>query len=216
MPAGLEIQIPGEAPQKISLIQHQFGFVAIEHIIGEITAAVDCVGKIMKGMTRNPCLPGIPQVGIHDQFNFGTQPGQPVPARFGSGRVVASIGVNRAELEMTITSLSEADQEFRSLFALGDRSEVLENLNETDMGDIDMKYLKKQINHTIDTVGEIRDYLSEARDLYMATPMGWPVEGWLSSKYGYRKHPVKKYRKLHSGLDVATRWSTTGRSSPIQ
>jgi len=110
-----------------------------------------------------------------------------------------------AELEMTITSLSEANKEFRSLFELGDRSEVLENLNETDMGDIDMTYLKKQINRTIDTVGEIRDYLSEARDLYMATPMGWPVEGWLSSKYGYREHPVKKYRKFHSGLDIATR-----------
>ena len=110
-----------------------------------------------------------------------------------------------AELEMTITSLSEANREFRSLFDLGDRSEVLENLNETDMGDIDMTYLKKQINHTIDTVGEIRDYLSEARDLYMATPMGWPVEGWLSSKFGYRVHPVKKHRMFHSGLDIATR-----------
>jgi len=110
-----------------------------------------------------------------------------------------------AELEMTITSLSAANKEFRSLFELGDRGEVLENLNETDMGDIDMTYLKKQINQTIDTVGEIRDYLSEARDLYMATPMGWPVEGWLSSKFGYRVHPIKKSRKLHSGLDIATR-----------
>jgi len=110
-----------------------------------------------------------------------------------------------AELEMTITSLSAANREFRSLFELGDRGEVLENLTETDMGDIDMTYLKKQINQTIDTVGEIRDYLSEARDLYMATPMGWPVEGWLSSKYGYRMHPIKKTRKLHSGLDIATR-----------
>ena len=109
------------------------------------------------------------------------------------------------ELESTISSLTAADREFRSLFDLGDRSGVLENLNETDMGDIDMRYLKKQINQTIDTVGEIRDYLSEARDLYMATPMGWPVEGWLSSRYGYRKHPIKKSRKFHSGLDVATR-----------
>ena len=110
-----------------------------------------------------------------------------------------------AELEVTITSLASADREFRTLFDLGDRSGVLENLNETDMGDIDMTYLKKQINHTIDTVGEIRDYLSEARDLYMATPMGWPVEGWMSSRYGYRTHPIKGTRMFHSGLDIATR-----------
>lgn len=118
-----------------------------------------------------------------------------------------------AELESTVSSLAAADREFRNLFSLETKSEVLENLNETDMGDIDMEYLKKQINHSIDTVGEIRDYLSEERDLYMATPMGWPVEGWLSSKYGNRFHPIKKTMKFHAGIDIATRPSKTVRAT---
>jgi murein DD-endopeptidase MepM/ murein hydrolase activator NlpD len=52
-------------------------------------------------------------------------------------------------------------------------------------------------------VGEIKDYLSEQRDLYMATPKGWPTVGWLSSSYGYRTHPIKGTRDFHTGVDIS-------------
>lgn len=110
-----------------------------------------------------------------------------------------------AELRSTISSLQMAEREFKELFALETKEAVLENMDDSDIGAIDMEFLRKKINSTIDEVGEIRDYLSEARDLYMATPMGWPVKGWLSSKYGYRIHPTKKVRDFHTGLDVSAR-----------
>lgn len=114
-----------------------------------------------------------------------------------------------AELESTIASLDMAEKQFNGLFALESKEEVLENMEDSDVGSIDMEFLRKRINETIDNVGEIRDYLSEARDLYMATPMGWPVQGWLSSKYGYRIHPVKKVRDFHTGLDISARPGTS-------
>jgi murein DD-endopeptidase MepM/ murein hydrolase activator NlpD len=33
--------------------------------------------------------------------------------------------------------------------------------------------------------------------------MIWPVNGRLSSRFGYRIHPISKVRKLHTGIDIA-------------
>jgi murein DD-endopeptidase MepM/ murein hydrolase activator NlpD len=35
--------------------------------------------------------------------------------------------------------------------------------------------------------------------------MAWPVHGRISSRYGYRFHPVHKRRMMHTGLDIAAR-----------
>ncbi len=107
------------------------------------------------------------------------------------------------ELQSTISALKMAEAEFGRLFSLDSKEEVLESLNFSDSGALDMEVLKHQINKTIDSVGEIKDYMSEQRDLYMATPMGWPVSGWLSSAYGPRKHPLKGTKDFHTGLDIS-------------
>ncbi len=116
-----------------------------------------------------------------------------------------------SELQSTIMALKQAEAEFGRLFSVESKDEVLESLNFSDSGAIDMEVLKLQINKTIDTVGEIKDYLSEQRDLYMATPQGWPVNGWLSSGFGWRKHPIKGTRDFHTGQDIS---ATPG--SPIK
>ncbi|HOB92126.1 MAG TPA: M23 family metallopeptidase [Bacillota bacterium] len=35
------------------------------------------------------------------------------------------------------------------------------------------------------------------------TPMGWPVVGPVSSRYGWRAHPVYKDTRFHNGIDIA-------------
>ncbi len=114
-----------------------------------------------------------------------------------------------ADLRNTLLSLKKAESDFKRLFALNKREEILENLDISDTGSLDMEVLKKQIEKTMDTVGEIRDYLRQERDIYFATPRGNPVEnGYISSTFGWRKHPKTGKRDFHSGLDIAA-WPGT-------
>jgi murein DD-endopeptidase MepM/ murein hydrolase activator NlpD len=118
------------------------------------------------------------------------------------------------ELESTMHSLKRAESEFRKLFSLKSKEDVLETADFSDaalfeesfggdQGSLDMEALKDQIAETTKSVTDIRKYISEQRDIYLATPMGWPVPGRLSSRYGYRKHPKHGSRRFHSGVDIS-------------
>jgi murein DD-endopeptidase MepM/ murein hydrolase activator NlpD len=110
------------------------------------------------------------------------------------------------DLQSTISSLKMAETEFNRLFAYNSKEEILDNLNTSDSGALDMDVLRRQINKTIDNIGEIKDYLSEARDLYRATPMGNPLDnGWIASSYGRRNHPIRGGRDFHTGIDLSAR-----------
>ena len=108
------------------------------------------------------------------------------------------------EMKETMTSLKNAEGEFRKLFSFKTKERVLEHIDTSDNGSIDMETLKDQIKLTMESVGDIKDYLSQQRDLYLATPKGWPVAGRISSPYGYREHPKTGARDFHSGMDIAS------------
>lgn len=107
------------------------------------------------------------------------------------------------EVKATIASLKKADTEFRRLFSLSSKEKILENLDTSDNGSIDLENLKKQIKATMESVGEIKDYLSQKRNIYVATPKGWPVEGRVTSPFGLREHPMSGESEFHGGVDIA-------------
>ena len=107
------------------------------------------------------------------------------------------------EVKATIASLKQADTEFKRLFSFSSREKILENLDTSDSGSIDMDNLKKEIKITMESIGEIKDYLSQQRDIYVATPKGWPVEGRVTSPFGLREHPMSGESEFHSGVDIA-------------
>jgi len=107
------------------------------------------------------------------------------------------------QLKSTILTLKKAEGEFKKLFSLKSKEEVLKHFENTDSGSIDMEDLKKQIKMTVETVGEIKDYLSKQRDLYVSIPRGWPVQGRITSTYGRREHPTLGDHEFHSGVDIA-------------
>ena len=108
------------------------------------------------------------------------------------------------ELNKTMTALKKAENEFKRLFSLKSREKVLENLDTSDSGSIDMENLKHQIKSTVESVGEIKDYLRTQRDIYVATPKGSPVVGMISSHYGQREHPGSGEENFHYGIDVSS------------
>lgn len=108
------------------------------------------------------------------------------------------------ELNTTISALKKAEAEFKRLFSVGSKEKVLQNIDTSDSGSIDMENLKQEIKKTIENVGEIKDYLRIQHDLYMATPKGWPVNGSISSHYGKREHPRSGEINFHSGLDISS------------
>lgn len=107
------------------------------------------------------------------------------------------------ELKATINALKKAETEFRRLFSLGSKERILENIPTSDSGSLDIEALKEHIRQTIDTVEEIRNYLKTQRDIYMATPRGWPISGRVTSYFGKRENPLNAGEDFHSGIDIS-------------
>lgn len=107
------------------------------------------------------------------------------------------------EMKGTMLSLKQAEKDFRRLFAVQSKSAVLESADFADSGSLDMEVLREQIDAAMQSVTEIRKYLSEQKDIYLATPTGWPVKGPLSSPYGNRIHPMRHETRFHSGVDIS-------------
>ena len=107
------------------------------------------------------------------------------------------------EMKGTMQSLKQAEKDFRKLFSLKSKSAVLESADPGDTGSLDMEVLREQIEAAMQSVSEIRRYIAEQKDIHLATPLGWPVAGTISSPYGYRNHPVREERRFHTGVDLS-------------
>ena len=107
------------------------------------------------------------------------------------------------EMKGTMLALKQAEKDFRKLFSLKSKSAVLESADPGDAGSLDMEVLRGQIEAAMQSVSEIRGYIAEQKDIHLATPLGWPVAGTISSPYGYRNHPVHEERKFHTGVDLS-------------
>jgi murein DD-endopeptidase MepM/ murein hydrolase activator NlpD len=111
----------------------------------------------------------------------------------------------------TMIALKEVEREFRQLFSFKTKEEVLENVNTSFAGSLEIPDLIKELKKTVETVDEIKDYLRIQKDIYVATPRGYPVAGNVTSPFGKRIDPLTGEIAFHSGIDIS---SSLG--SPIQ
>jgi murein DD-endopeptidase MepM/ murein hydrolase activator NlpD len=51
-------------------------------------------------------------------------------------------------------------------------------------------------------------HLEKKKNLLASTPSIRPVDGWITSKFGYRKSPFTGKRTFHSGLDISNKTGT--------
>ncbi len=117
------------------------------------------------------------------------------------------------EMQSTMSSLKKAEAELRHLFGLKTRKEVLLAADFTDSGSLDMDALTAQIHAAMESASEIKVFLAEQKDIFLATPLGWPTDGAVSSGYGSRKHPVTGAPGFHSGVDISVPHGSPVRST---
>ncbi len=55
---------------------------------------------------------------------------------------------------------------------------------------------------------ELNNFFEEQRSILSCTPSIKPVDGWLTSGFGYRISPFTKQREFHKGIDIATKVGT--------
>ena len=108
-----------------------------------------------------------------------------------------------SEWNCTVTALKETERDFRKIFSFKSKDKVLDTIDTSYSGDIDIENLMGEIQKTVERVDEIKDYLRIQKDIYMATPKGYPVESNISSPYGKRNNPFSGERTFHSGVDIS-------------
>jgi murein DD-endopeptidase MepM/ murein hydrolase activator NlpD len=107
------------------------------------------------------------------------------------------------EWNSTMTALTQAEKDFRRIFSLKSKDNVLDAVDTSYSGDIDIENFIGEVQKNVERVDEIKDYLLIQKDLYLATPKGYPVEGRISSPYGKRVNPFGGGRDIHSGIDIS-------------
>ncbi len=63
--------------------------------------------------------------------------------------------------------------------------------------------LQEETRRQIASHQEILQHIEDLRVLYRATPSIWPCVGHLTSRFGFRLHPIYNSYEYHSGLDIA-------------
>jgi murein DD-endopeptidase MepM/ murein hydrolase activator NlpD len=105
--------------------------------------------------------------------------------------------------DSTVAGLKSVESRFRRLFSLETKEEVLENVDTAPVGSIEFSNLISELKKTIETVDEIKDYLQVQKDIYVATPKGYPVVGEITSNYGRRADPFSGETVFHTGIDIS-------------
>jgi len=113
----------------------------------------------------------------------------------------------------TVTALRTVENQFNRLFSLGSREKVLESVDASSIGSLDIHDLVLSLRKSIETVNEIKDYLRVQKDIYVATPKGYPVSGAITSDYGKRADPFTGEPAFHSGIDISCSFGTPIRAT---
>lgn len=132
------------------------------------------------------------------------------------------------DVDAIVARLGEMQAQLMRINALGERLVQMSGLNPEefdfedpppqggpDQGPVKDYTIKELADELTNVVGMIQDRqrkLDLIQDFIMekdlaaeALPAGWPVRsGYISSKYGFRVHPVKKVRLFHDGVDLAS------------
>jgi murein DD-endopeptidase MepM/ murein hydrolase activator NlpD len=88
----------------------------------------------------------------------------------------------------------------------------------------DAKNLAEKISFSLETLTnqtkvqavsfqELDEFFKSQTSLLSSTPSVWPLRGWVTSGFGFRKSPFTGLRERHEGIDIASRLGSPVRST---
>jgi murein DD-endopeptidase MepM/ murein hydrolase activator NlpD len=115
--------------------------------------------------------------------------------------------------DSTVAGLKTVENSFRRLLSLKSKEEILENVDTASVGPLEIPNLISELKKTIESVDEIRDYLRVQKDIYVATPKGYPTPGEITSHFGKRTDPLSGEPAFHTGIDISCSLQTPIRAT---
>jgi murein DD-endopeptidase MepM/ murein hydrolase activator NlpD len=72
----------------------------------------------------------------------------------------------------------------------------------------DVERLQSEAMSREDSLSELEKLLQVKREMLAHTPSVWPLQGWVTSGFGYRTNPFTGLTQMHEGLDISNRIGT--------
>ncbi len=73
----------------------------------------------------------------------------------------------------------------------------------TDNLPMELDRLSHEMNSRTRSFQELIDQLEAKRSVLASTPTIWPIKGWLTAGFGYRRSPFTGLRQMHEGVDIS-------------
>jgi len=73
----------------------------------------------------------------------------------------------------------------------------------TDNMPRELDRLSHEMSNRSKSFQELIDQLEAKRSVLAATPTIWPVRGWLTAGFGYRRSPFTGLKQMHEGVDIS-------------
>jgi murein DD-endopeptidase MepM/ murein hydrolase activator NlpD len=117
-----------------------------------------------------------------------------------------------------IANLERKGQETAPLMGIGgpSPSDIREKLKEREDEKAlilqmrsDIERLQSEAVSSEESLSQLLKLLLVKKQMFAHTPSIWPVQGWVTSGFGFRTHPLTGLSQMHEGLDIANRVGTT-------
>ena len=126
-------------------------------------------------------------------------------------RDLDELATHRAEMEQTTAAANQRRDELadrrEGLATIAEQVEAERSRQQALLAQVDrdIELFESELAGLEREQARLKELLADEQEQGGSRPgrLSWPVQGRISSVYGYRTHPVTGARKLHSGLDIA-------------